>query len=371
MELDQRSLEAYLTQLSGAPVHIEQVSELGGGASGAAALKAFGYGRPICIDYRRLIPDAACNQDADLQRVVLHRVNRNEFGHEHHADCIAEIWLAFTTFNQLPGHVGARDLVALSRDGRLESAGHLADLLLLTDYAPGTLYADDLLRVRDAGMCSALDIARAEALASYLADIHAVKHVDPLLWRRRLRDLVGHGEGIMGLADSYPSDFPLVSASELCAIETAANAWRWRLKPLAARLSQVHGDFHPFNILFTDQTTFTVLDRSRGAWGEPADDVSCLAINYLFFSLQRSGELGGSLQELYTAFWQRYLTQSQDHDLLNVIQPWFAWRALVLASPQWYPTLDPAVRRKLLTFAQQVLTVQHFAWPRINDYLEA
>jgi len=43
----------------------------------------------------------------------------------------------------------------------------------------------------------------------------------------------------------------------------------------------------PFNVLFDDDTTFWLLDRSRGGWGDLADDISCMTINYLFFSLQR------------------------------------------------------------------------------------
>ena len=179
--------------------------------------------------------------------------------------------------------------------------------MLLTDYAPGQPYADDLVRIRDTGDCSVHDFARAAALARYLAGIHHVLRHDPLLWRRRLRDLIGHGEGIMGLADSYPPHVALISANELRAIEDAANRWRWQLKPLDYRLCQVHGDFHPYNVLFEDDDTFIVIDRSRGAWGEAADDVSCMAINYLFFSLQRCGTLEGPFEELYRTFFNTYL----------------------------------------------------------------
>ncbi len=211
----------------------------------------------------------------------------------------------------------------------------------------------------------------AAALADYLSGIHAAKHDAPLLWRRCLRNLVGDGEGIMGLCDSYPGDVALSSADALQAIEAAAIRWRWRLKPHTARLSQVNGDFHPFNVLFGDTTDFVVLDRSRGAWGRPADDVSCLTINYLFFALQRYGVLAGPFAELYTTFWSRYLEHIEDEDLVHVIQPWFAWRALVLASPQWYPSLADDVRRKLFTFAKEVLATERLDWQHINEYLEA
>ncbi|MBA2487362.1 MAG: hypothetical protein H0V35_14970 [Nitrospira sp.] len=47
-----------------------------------------------------------------------------------------------------------------------------------------------------------MDRTRVGTLAEYLATIHRVKHKDPQLYRRRLRELLGHGECIMGLTDS-------------------------------------------------------------------------------------------------------------------------------------------------------------------------
>jgi hypothetical protein len=58
------------------------------------------------------------------------------------------------------------------------------------------------------------------------------------------------------------------------------------------------GDFRPWNLLFQDGAHFVVLDRSRGEWGDPADDVACLPMN-------------------------------------AVVAPFFAFRALVMASPVW------------------------------------
>lgn len=360
-ELEPRSIGRFLSRLAGREARVRSLRELGRSASGVEALKAFGYGRPLQIDYEL---------DGQLKRVVLRQVKRNGFGRERDSDRIADVWQDFHTFNHLPRHTRALDMAILTREGELESIGHARDVLLVTDFLPGRPYADDLLRIMMTGEHSSLDRQRVDALADYLAGIHAAQHDDPLLWRRRLRDLVGHGEGIMGLTDSYPADFPLAREADLRQIEALANAWRWRLKPLARRLSQVHGDFHPFNLLFADGLDFHVLDRSRGEWGEPADDVSCLTINYLFFSLQHSGRLEGALGQLHDQFWQRYLSGRPDPQMVTVIQPWLAWRALVLASPQWYPTISDDARRKLLHFAQRVLTLERYDPQQVNAYLE-
>ena len=173
----------------------------------------------------------------------------------------------------------------------------------------------------------------------------------------------------MGLLDSYPSKLAAAPPQRLKTIEEQCVAWRWRIKALHHRLSQVHGDFHPWNVLFQDGTEFALLDRSRGKWGEPADDVSAMTINYILFSLRQERALAGPFRRLYAIFWESYLEATQDHELLGVIQPFYAWRALVVASPVWYPSLPSSVRETLFGFIENVLDQDHIDPLRIDDYL--
>jgi len=130
----------------------------------------------------------------------------------------------------------------------------------------------------------------------------------------------------------------------------------------------VHGDFHPWNILFRTGDDFSLLDRSRGEYGDPADDVACLTLNYLFFSLQRSGSLEGPFESLFLRFWDRYLKESDDDEILRVIAPYYAFRALVMASPVWYPTLSATIRTKLIAFTRAVLMTDGFDPQKVNSY---
>lgn len=361
MQIKLPEVQRYLEAKTGEPVQIDEVRPLGGKDNNREVIKQFGYGRPTLISYR---------SGKFEEKLVFHSVHRNAFGRERDDDRVAAIWLDFHTFNHLPRHVPARDLVIQMQDGRVQSIASADEMLLVTIYSPGYPYAEDLVRIRDEGKLSPQDIQRAEILAAYLAEIHRVKHDDPLLWRRRLRDLIGHGEGIMGITDSYPLDQTFVKEAELREIEDLANRWRWRLKSMSHRLSQVHGDFHPFNVLFEEGLEFHLLDRSRGEWGDPADDVSCMTINFLFFSLQRYGQLEAPFRELHDRFWERYLGTRPDDEMPRVIQPWLAWRALVVASPVWYPTISVDVRRKLLTLARRVLLSEEYDYTQVNRYLE-
>ncbi len=226
----------------------------------------------------------------------------------------------------------------------------------------------DLERLSKTGQTRALDTRRTVAMAGYLASIHRVKHRDADLYRRRLRELIGHGECIMGLTDSYPKRYAFITEDLLCSIEENCNRWRWKLRGKATRLSQVHGDFHPWNVLFRRGTDFTVVDRSRGEWGEPADDVTAMTINYLFFSLSRWGTLRGPFEVLFRTFWDTYLAKSKDEDVLETTAPFFAFRGLVIASPLWYPELSISVRSKLFRFIENVLAIEKFDPAEVNRY---
>ena len=362
MDLELTRIEAYLSQRLGRTVEVLGLQPLGSPTPASDTdeqpLKSYGYGHPILIRYRA---------DGQDQRAVLRTMAANPFGHERRADRAAGLLLSYDTFNEVPRHVRALDIGVLQPDGRLTSIGE-GEFFLLTDYVDGALYADDLQRLRDTGTLTDRDIQRAESLASYLAAIHAVKRDDPELYRRATRDMLGSGEGIFGLTDNYPPNYPLANAAWLAHVEEACIAWRWRLNAHPERLSQTHGDFHPFNVLFGDGLDFWLLDRSRGGWGEPADDVTCMAINYLFFSLQREGRLAPPFTQLWGAFWQTYLTQTGDTDVLAHVAPFFAWRALVVASPAWYNVAD-SVRVALYRFIDAVLATPRFDPACVNDYL--
>lgn len=350
MELNRSAIAAYLSEWLDAPVELLAVSPLGQPETAielgsVAGRKVYGYGTPLLLRY--------CVAGVE-QRAVLRTMAANPFGHERRADRAAGLIQCFDSFNTLPNHVRARDIGMVSANGCLRSLPPGEEFFLLTDYAPGQLYADELRRICASGLLDDGDRSRARQLAIYLAKIHAVKRDEPDLYLRHLRDVFGSGEGIAGLLDSYPPDFALASPAWLEAVERDCVVWRWRLKRETGRLSQIHGDFHPFNTLFDEGDVLTMLDRSRGPWGEPADDVACMAINYLFFSLQRSGSLAPPFSELWDGFWATYLAHSGDERLLRVIQPFFVWRALVLASPVWYD-VEPAVRKSLFAFVENVL----------------
>ena len=351
--IERGALEAYLSGVYRGPVEVTAMRPLKGPGDAAADPKGFGYGVPFEVE---------CQVGGACHRLVVSRTRPAQgFGHDYPADRAWQAIYGHGAYNSFPRHVRSVDVGFLRESGQLVSAGDAAEFFQLVEKAEGRLYWLDLDRLLT-GPATALDAGRARELARFLASAHRDKRDEPTLYQRRIRELVGHGECLMGILDSYPHPYAMLSPGDCEQIERDFVSWRWRLRGRAHRLSRVHGDFHPWNLLFRDGTDFSVLDRSRGEWGEPADDVSALGINYLFFGLRKSRGAGVAepFLSLFETFLDAYLAASGDRELLDVLPPFLAFRALVIAHPRWYPNEEEATRRALLEFAKAMAAGARF-----------
>lgn len=315
------------------------------GTTTGATTKAAGYGRPVRI--------ALC-EGGERRALVWRVATANAFGHDRRADRAAAMVQAFDDFAQIPQHVRALDLGVIEADGALISIRDATEHYLITTYAPGTIYADDLRRIAADRTATPRDVERVDRLASYLAALHTPITPPGTRYRRAVRDLLGSGEGIFGIIDGYPDGVPGASRDRLREIEARCLPWRWRLRDRDARLTRTHGDFHPFNIVF-DGDAPTMLDASRGGCGDPADDVTALAVNFVLFALDAPAAWEHGLGLLWHHLWHRYLTERPDPELLKVAAPFFLWRALVVANPAFYPRMTERARDTLLGFATDLL----------------
>jgi len=361
MDNSNEQVRRYLTELYGKPIEIIRIARLGT-EPGEVELKGFGYGKPYLIDFI---------YEGEARSAVLSSMRAQKgFGHDTFADRAGIILWQNTAYNVLPRHVRTLDAGFFTRSGGMKSAGDADEFFLLMDRVSGIEYYRDLDRIAESDYFGQLDIDRAKALSDYLVYIHSQRHDDRVLYDRRIRELVGSGECIMGLIDSYPDDFEFYSKKDFERLEHECIQWRWKLKPAYGRQCVVHGDYHPWNIMFRNGVDFTVLDRSRGEYGEAADDVSCMSLNYLFYSLRKYGRLEGKFKQLYDTFMENYLVQSGDFEMLRYIQPFYAFRALVVASPVWYPSLDRSVRIKLYHFIDNLMAAEEFDYRDVNQYFE-
>ena len=289
------------------------------------------------------------------------------FGHDYPSDRAAVFLQDLDEYGNLPNHVKAVDVLAEMEDGTVKSIGGGKEYYLMMEKVEGRDYFNDLADFAGKERLEDCDIAKIRAMASYLSGIHAVKKESITLYWRKLRDTVGHGECLMGVFDMYPDG--ALPYEEMADIVKKSVDWTYRLKPRYERLSQIHGDFHPGNIWFKEYADFIVLDRSRGPWGEPADDLTALAINYIFFSIRKHGDVRGAYLEALKLLIDEYIRLSGDAEILEVTAPFFAFRSAVVANPVFYPDLSANARIKIFNFARAVLSVQRFEVEKVNEYL--
>ena len=207
-ELNRERLELYLSSIYKTQVRIGSISEIG--KEGVSGLKGFGYGIPYVISF---------STDSEVKRVVLETMSPNSFGHDHFSDRAQGLLWDHSAFNRLPGHVRSIDAGAFTPEGEIISVGEAEEFFILTEFAEGAGYDQDLKRIASTGKMGSMDEDRARVLAGYLASIHRIKMDAPHLYTRRIRDLIGHGECIMGLIDNYPPGYSFITSNLLQRIE--------------------------------------------------------------------------------------------------------------------------------------------------------
>ena len=317
------------------------------------------------------------------EEFVIKSVRPSGLGHDYPSDRAGLFLLALDSYNSLPNHIEALDVVGLRPGGSLQSIGGGKEYYLLMKKAAGQSYFEDLERLVGMEALGPGDRLKINRMASYLTEVHSLRKTSRALYLRKLRDIIGHGECLMGVFDAYPRG--VITPVQMAEIEKKCIDWRARLKgPLFyRRLCRIHGDFHPGNIWFHERPArdkpkrgknrleLTLLDRSRGPWGEAADDLAALAINFIFYSVQRHGKVQGACLEGLKMFFKKYIRLTGDEAVLGVVAPFFAFRAVVVANPAFYPRLGNEGRGLIFRFIHGVLGSPAFDPDRVNDYVSS
>src|SRR5208337_617666 len=300
---------------------------------------------------------------AEVKRYVVKALLSEGLGHDYPSDRAAVFLLDLDEYKNLPRHVAAIDVLAEHENGSIRSIGGGKEYYLLMEHVEGEDYFVDLAELARKDRLNDSDISKIKSMTAYLAFIHAAKKDARQLYWRKIRDTIGHGECLMGVFDTYPDG--VMHYEEMAEIEKLCVDWRARLKTKARRLCQIHGDFHPGNIWFKEGKDFVLLDRSRGPWGEAADDITALTTNYVFSSLRTHGTVTGPYLEALHLFFNEYVTLSGDRELYEVVAPFYAFRGVVVANPLFYPAVTSEVRRKIFNFVRNVLSTDRFEVERV------
>jgi aminoglycoside phosphotransferase (APT) family kinase protein len=284
---------------------------------------------------------------ADREMRVVVRTG-SPVGPFHHPEDAVRHLLWYSRVAQLPGHPRVLAVGAKDGGGEWRRLVGTPTVAVVEEFAPGVPYARDLVEVRRRRGLTRRDRRRAALLGRYLASIHQSRRPDAVAYLRGLRELVGGPEGIMSVISLYPDEFRVEQRHLLCQLQSAVAERAFELEYADRPVATVHGDFHPGNILFTDDDELAVVDRGRIERDEVAVDVGAALINFVALGLAEP-ELREPATTLAQIFISEYLSATGDAEMATALPAHTAMRAAAVASPTFYPELCHRTRIAILS----------------------
>ena len=242
IELKIESIEAYLQRAFGDDARLVGAGDIGN--LDEQGMKGFGYGKPLLIHFE---------VGGEAKEAVLSVMKGDKYGHQFYWDRAAILMFQYETSASMERHVVPMGL------GYVDGADHLIpvdepkEFFILNEKLEGYDYFLDLERIKG-GDFRESDVETSREFARWLARVHSLKHDDAHLYYRRIRNLIGSSECILGLIDeAFPHPYAPFADAQFMVLEKRLIEWRWKLKGYAHRLSAVHGDFHPWNVLVQEK----------------------------------------------------------------------------------------------------------------------
>jgi aminoglycoside phosphotransferase (APT) family kinase protein len=341
-------LEKVLEAKFDAELSVVEISKLGEGT----------YGETYRIEF-----DVSSAVDA----VVIKQIFPSQFGHDYIADRARMLLLADQMYDPLKGHIDSHGLIRISEERSFRNFRNEGDeFLLVTQEVSGTEYQSYLEDILRRGEPSPRDEAMVSELAEYLARLHRADPPDAMdrdsVYVRQIRESVGGNEGIMGNFDTYELDseqFAFINSQDVQNLTKCSIEWWRACQGNSHRLTRVHGDFHAGNIFVRESggntDRFELIDRSRGPWGEPANDVFCLLSDLIVYSQRAEFSGDDPFESLARIFVDRYLEETGDQDLFKFAPGFLAWRMIFLMNPKYYDHIGADTRETLLEFTKGLL----------------
>jgi aminoglycoside phosphotransferase family enzyme len=350
-------VQKYLEAKEGRSVKILEYEKLGSGWHGT------GYKVKFKIN----------SSKSNIKEVVIRTLMPANFSHDWVSDRAKVFVLQHELAHMIPDHIDSFDVSGYTSKNELVSLGDVKEFFQIVEVARGVSYSQDFQRILGTGKLADGDLEKAVALSDYLVKLHSRKFKGSSdevrsVRRRHTRDALGHGEMMIGVIDTYPDDFTFITKDKLTDLICSAAKFREKIKDIPVVPCRMHGDFHPGNILFEGKK-LTLLDASREVYGDPADDVTTLAINYIWFAVMQSGGFDGPFAKLFTAFWNNYFKKTRDRNIARTAGIFFAFRGVVVAHPVFYSMQSDGVRRKMIRFVNNVLKDSSFDPKKIKKYL--
>lgn len=308
----------------------------------------------------------------EIKKVVIRIINPVDFSNDYPPDRMTSFWIQHHSAKHLPKHVKSLGIVGINKSTKqIGIVEDFNEFIQVLDWAEGEEYFVDLEKILQTNHVSKDNLKKVLLLSNYLAKIHQKKFKGSKdqalsLYKRHTRDYIG-SRFMIDVLDTYPKEISFTNWNKMHKLVFEVYKYREKYKNNFERLSKIHGDFHPGNIRFQDKNKFIVLDASRAIWGEPADDVACLGINYLWYALKQTGKFKGVFKELFDVFWKNYLDKTQDKEICHTLPMFVAIRSVVLKHPLYFSVSDQ-IRKKILAFSFKILQKADIQEALNHDY---
>ncbi|MFS8131021.1 MAG: phosphotransferase [Candidatus Dojkabacteria bacterium] len=339
------AIKHYLEDKYGKDITLKEITKLGSG------LVADGY--KVVFINKGVETKIVCRQ---LRGIGLSR--------DYLADNVGYLLLQHQISQIHPTHINSIDVVCYGEEVRTVSIDGIENVFQVMEFAEGKSYIEFISKISKEETLSKQQKEIIENISSYMARIHEIKPMqlsDEIFkhyyWRHS-QDYIG-SEVFMDIMDVWDNDKLLDAQGKT---EMMTNLFRIResLRSEYKRCSMIHSDLHPDNIRVQEDLTIRPLDSARAMWGEPADDLTSMLANFIYFGLKNDGSLKGSYLEAYNLMLNKYIELTQDKDISKHAQLYLPVRLLILAHPDFFSSDTLELKNMLINFAKKILNDSHF-----------
>ncbi|MFA6475877.1 MAG: phosphotransferase [Candidatus Paceibacterota bacterium] len=248
----------------------------------------------------------------------------------------------------------SRSYLYLAKEKKIVSLPSITEddmALQFQDFLEGNIY-QDLLMTPKSGLILPGDIETIGHIAKKLAEVHKIKpkfteDQKREKYSRCLKDVMIHPE----LSISFIVNN--LGESKIFRGKVKADYLKEMLEVIEyyqkyyQRISLIHGDFIPKNILVRDNGDVDFIDYSRFEFGEPGVDVGCLYSYLICMSYYLKNDY---YKKLANIFIEKYISETNDLFIKEIAVVYLGFVGLVAMDEKIYPGIATATRMRFLKY---------------------